>query len=64
MAEKKKKKKLGLLNGKAPNGHHDGTAIESIPGVLRLGKDVDYDKEEARLQIELVKLQELSLIHI
>jgi polyphosphate kinase 2 len=58
MAEKKKKKKLALLNGKAPNGHHDGTAIESIPGVLRLGKDVDYDKEEARLQIELVKLQE------
>ncbi len=59
MADKKKKKKLGLLNGKAPNGHHhEGTDIASLPGVLRLGKDVDYEKEEARLQIELVKLQE------
>jgi polyphosphate kinase 2 len=60
MAEKKKKKKkLALLNGHAPNGaHHHPIDIATVPGVLRLGKDVDYDKEHARLQVELVKLQE------
>jgi polyphosphate kinase 2 len=60
MAEKKKKKKKALLNGHAsPNGaHHHPIDITTMPGVLRLGKDVNYDKEHDRLQVELVKLQE------
>jgi polyphosphate kinase len=60
MAEKKKKKKKALLNGHAsPNGAlHHPVDITTMPGVLRLGKDINYDKEHARLQVELVKLQE------
>ena len=61
MGDKKKKKKkgAGAIETK-PNGvdHHplDIALIKGVP--LRLGKDCDYEKEEARLQIELVKLQE------
>jgi polyphosphate kinase len=60
MADKKKKKKKSEgSNGFKPNGAHHPTDIDSLPAAtLRLGKDCDYDSEEARLQIELVKLQE------
>jgi polyphosphate kinase len=61
MADKKKKKKKGAdAAGSKPNGAlHHPVDIASVPAAtLRLGKDCDYDCEEARLQIELVKLQE------
>jgi polyphosphate kinase 2 len=54
MADKKKNKHSGS-NGKKANG----ASADSVPtGPLRLGKDCDYDTEAARLQVELVKLQE------
>jgi polyphosphate kinase 2 len=63
MGDKKKKKKKGASATETkPNGvdhHHHPVDIGSIKGVpLRLGKDCDYEQEAARLQIELVKLQE------
>jgi polyphosphate kinase len=59
MGDKKKKKSVGSNGFKANGAAHHGIDIPSAPaGPLRLGKDCDYDKEEARLQIELVKLQE------
>jgi polyphosphate kinase 2 len=56
MAEKKKKKKK--LPGLTGNKAHHPIEIPSPSVPLRLGKDVDYDVEHARLQIELVKMQE------
>jgi polyphosphate kinase 2 len=59
MADKKKKKNAAVDGKKAAdpaqltNGLHAG---HNIP--MRLGKDCDYDSEMARLQVELVKLQE------
>jgi polyphosphate kinase 2 len=59
MAEKKKKKDAASKKKKSAPAHHHPIDISTVPAVaLRLGKDVDYDKEHARLQIELVKLQE------
>ena len=60
MADKKKKKKgVGSKASKANGAHHHPVDIVSVSGVtLQLGKDCDYEKEEARLQIELVKPQE------
>ena len=61
MGDKKKKKKGAGSTVTKPNGvdHQHPLDIASVKGVpLRLGKDCDYEKEEARLQIELVKLQE------
>jgi len=40
----------------APSG--SGKSSKSVRSALRLGVEVDYDRELARLQIELVKLQE------
>jgi polyphosphate kinase 2 len=62
MAEKKKKKKHKKShgNGKTPsNANHyvNGMASE-FEAPMRLGKDCDYECEMAKLQIELVKLQE------
>ena len=61
MAEKKKQKGASpdkKKKKKAPKVHHP-IDISTVPAVaLRIGKDVDYDTEQARLQIELVKLQE------
>ena len=58
--KKKKKKKAAASTGSKPNGAlHHPIDIASVPAAtLRLGKDCDYECEEARLQIELVKLQE------
>ncbi len=57
--DKKKKKKAVSLNGSKPNGVHHPIEIASpFTASLRLGKDCVYEKEEARLQVELVKLQE------
>jgi polyphosphate kinase 2 len=59
MAGKKKKKKSAVTNGSAANGVHHPVDISSqAPAKLHLGTDCDYASEEARLQIELVKLQE------
>jgi polyphosphate kinase len=59
MSDKKKKKKSAATNGSKPNGKHHPVDISSLPAAtLQLGKDCDYECEEARLQIELVKLQE------
>jgi polyphosphate kinase 2 len=62
MGDKKKKKKGAATevkpNGKA-NGAHHPTDVASLPAnSLRLGRDCDYENEYARLQIELVRLQE------
>jgi polyphosphate kinase 2 len=60
MAKKKKKIKDAASNRHKANGAvHHPVNIASLSGVsMRLGKDCDYDCEHARLQIELVKLQE------
>jgi polyphosphate kinase 2 len=59
MADKKKKKKIAGSNGSKPNGVHHPLDIATLPAIaLRLGRDCDYDREEGRLQVELVKLQE------
>jgi polyphosphate kinase 2 len=55
-AKKSKKKKGSQSDGSKPHGAHHPLEIPSGP--LRLGQDCDYDCEQARLQIELVKLQE------
>ena len=58
MAEKKKQKGASpdkKKKKKAPKVHHP-IDISTVPAVaLRIGKDVDYDTEQARLQIELVR---------
>jgi polyphosphate kinase 2 len=60
--DKKKKKKKGQegSSAKKANGAiHHPVDIATLPNVpLRLGKDCDYETEAARLQVELVKLQE------
>jgi polyphosphate kinase len=59
MADKKKKKHAGSNGKQAPDAKQktNGHAHEH-PIPMRLGKDCDYDTEMAKLQIELVKLQE------
>ena len=55
----KKKQKSGKTKGKNEKGQRlRPIDIANVPAALHLGKDCDYDKELARLQIELVKLQE------
>ena len=55
----KKKQKSGKAKGKTDKSQkHHPIDIANVPAALYLGKDCDYDKELARLQIELVKLQE------
>ena len=55
----KKKQKDGSAKGKKDKTQiHHPIDIASVPASLYLGRDCDYDKELARLQIELVKLQE------
>jgi polyphosphate kinase len=59
MAEKKKKKGTVEKKKKAPSAAQHVNGHDIAPaGPLRLGKDIDYETEMARLQIELVKLQE------
>jgi polyphosphate kinase 2 len=55
----KKKQKGGRAKGKKDKGRqHRPIDIATVPASLYLGKDCDYDSELARLQQELVKLQE------
>jgi polyphosphate kinase 2 len=55
----KKKQKGGSAKGKKDNRKQHPIDIATVPAAtLHLGKDCDYDGELARLQIELVKLQE------
>src|SRR5271165_4627768 len=61
MGDKNKDKKKGPeINGKPAEAKSNGAALlpPVHPDMKRIGKDCDYDKELARLQIELVKLQE------
>jgi polyphosphate kinase 2 len=58
MADKKKKKDAGSKGKKASSASHVNGHDTAPAGPLRLGKDIDYDTEMARLQVELVKLQE------
>jgi polyphosphate kinase len=58
MAEKKKKKH-DAAKGKAAVAKRQPIDISTLPAIpFRLGKDCSYEQEHARLQIELVKLQE------
>ncbi len=55
----KKKQKGEKTKGKKEKGQQNHPLdIASVPAALCLGRDCEYDKELARLQIELVKLQE------
>ena len=55
----KKKQKGGSAKGNKDKGRQQPIDIATVPAAtLHLGKDCDYDSELARLQIELVKLQE------
>jgi polyphosphate kinase 2 len=59
MAGKKKQKQGGSAKGKKDKRQHHPIDIANVPAAtLHLGRDCDYDCELARLQIELVKLQE------
>src|SRR5208337_2363359 len=60
MSEKKKKHKQGHVNGKLPSNanRHANDLTSELASPLRLGKDCDYECEMARLQVELVRLQE------
>jgi polyphosphate kinase 2 len=61
MADKNKPKDKGKVgNGTLAKGKgHAGASLPPIdPNVKLLGKDCAYEKEERKLQIELVKLQE------
>ena len=56
----KKKQKGGSAKGKKDKSQqHHPIDIADVPAAtLHLGRDCDYDSELARLQIELVKLQD------
>jgi polyphosphate kinase 2 len=55
----KKKQKDGSAKGKKDKSKHHPIDIANVPAAtLHLGRDCDYDRELARLEIELVKLQE------
>jgi len=59
MAGKKKQKGRSAKGKKDKLQQHHPIDIANVPAAtLHLGRDCDYDKELARLQIELVKLQE------
>jgi polyphosphate kinase 2 len=53
-----KKSSTATHSGNGPSGTSNRLDNHAAKSVLHLGADVDYDGELARLQIELVKLQE------
>ena len=65
MKDKNKKKHLEAdqatthSNGKQKHGDLPAPVLGNAE-ILHLGKDCDYEKELRRLQVELVKLQEIG----